>query len=163
MLPPDPAERFLCDTEIGSDHPQWNSLDKAGIGIHQCPVTLCRRSKMQVVKSLLQLYQPKADQQPAQSFNIVIMLVQLLQLVMMQSPYNSILQQVDPPSVRLSCKEADDGTGKHILRAQPVGDILAILIIKSSRETLLDKINIMTYRILLYQHMPFWQFHPSQN
>ena len=86
MLRPDPAQRFLRDTEIGGDHSQGNPLDKAGIGIHQCPVTLCRCSKMQVVKSLLQLYQPKADQQPAQSFDIVMMAVQILQLVMMQSP-----------------------------------------------------------------------------
>mgnify|MGYP006983380697 FL=1 len=92
MLRPYPAECFLRDTEIGSDHPQWNSLDKTGISIYQCPVTLCCRGKMQIVKSLLQLYQPKADQQPAQPFDIMIMLVKLFQFIAMQSPQNRILQ-----------------------------------------------------------------------
>lgn len=75
MLGPDPAQRLLCNTEVGGDHPQWNALDKTGIGVHQRVVTLRSRSKMKVVKPVLQLYQPKTDQQPAQPFNIVMLLV----------------------------------------------------------------------------------------
>lgn len=112
---------------------------------------------MKIVKSLLELDETGADQEPDHVFDVVVFGAELFRFIILERPKHGRLQQLDLPPVGFTRDIANDGTGKRIFWADPIGNVFAVVVIIRAGEPAFDKVQVITNRVLMDQDMALSQ------
>ena len=102
----DAAQGFLGDAKVGSDHSKGDPVDKRGIGRDQFLIPLMGSGEVQVIESLLQLYDTQAKKEASEAIDIGVLIIQFFEIGVRDRPKDGVFQQLYPPPVGLVSEEA---------------------------------------------------------